>query len=259
MGNVKAVGRVYEAALEVCRGSLSRSPRTLEAAAQLRGLIVELRDVGDGSAFLQGGCLARLEYDRLYQRLPEGKGLDWPTFVEDVLGIGIRRAQYLAAIYTKAVALGVTSETIEEIGWSKMRELLSVATRENVERWIKTARDETHAVLTSRVRAARQHRRDTGKDARRVPDPDAGTTTRWGLLLNTAQRRNIEDALRIAREEAKGRDACDDASLLDLIATDWRSNRLPRDRSLTWHLRQLSRVYQVRIGYEDDKRGRKRG
>jgi len=220
-------------------------------ARRLRDLIVELRDVSDASAFLQGGCLVRLEYDRLYQKTDEGEGIDWPTFVEDVIGIGLRRAQYLMAIYSKSIELGITAETVEEIGPAKMREILTVATRENVERWLVTARKETFRDVAARVKVARRQVRESGGPRRRIPEPDDEEPARWSLLLTPPQRRNIEDALRLARTEAKLKNI-PDAALMDLIVTDWRANRLPRDRSIRWHVRQLERAYRIKLRVVDE-------
>ncbi len=247
----QSVAVAYDQALQVCQILPSNGVKTTAYAEKLRSLLLELRDMADASAFLQGGCLVRLEYAGLFQMLPEGKGVDWPTFCEEVLGISIRRGQYLMAMYTKSVALGVDARTVHEVGPAKMRELLTVATRENVEHWIKTARNEPFEKFVGRVRTERKQLAKGKKASRRPPERDEDATTRWGLLLTDAQRRNVEDALRLARKEVGDRDKADDAALLDLIVTDWRANRLPRDRSIKWHARQLARAYKVQIIVKD--------
>src|SRR4029079_8924577 len=138
-----------------------------DMALHLRDLTIGLRDASDAAAFLQGGCLVRLEYDGLWRQLPEAADLDWPTFLETVIGIGYRRGRYLMSIYSKSIELGITSEQVEEIGPAKMREIVTVATRENVEAWMRTAREESFREVAGRVQVARRQIRETGGPTRR--------------------------------------------------------------------------------------------
>lgn len=248
-------------ALVLCRGSISAATQTPQAAVRMTVLAVQLRDVADGCAYLQGALLVRLQHDGLWRRVPGCEELTWTEFVEDKLALGSRRERYLRVVYERSLALGITAEEVEAVGWTKLREVLTVATRENIGQWLRVARTEPSARIAQRVRRARAARSpeppqiaDAGAPVPEpVPDVDEDDAQeRWSLLMTVAQRRNVMEAIALLQREARGRgELLSDGDAMDLLVTDWRGNRINRrDQALAWIVRQVERAYGVRLTVE---------
>lgn len=245
-----AVQTLYASALDVYATPADEGPSTVARAVALGDLTQSLRSVGDATALLQGACLVRLKHQQLYKKLDGCENMSWPQCCEQVLGLTWRRAKYLMRLAEKADGLGITRAILDELGFTKLREVVAIATPETVGDWLAVARQETHVQLVRRVAQARQEAATLGVAAGAVAAAPApgDVVGRWTLTMTADQRLNVVDAIDLVRQEAQGRGTnVTDAEALDLIATDFRANHLTRTQALPWHLRQLERVFGVQL------------
>jgi hypothetical protein len=235
--SVAAQTGVFEQALHVC--DPEKSPAVVVSVPQVTALIGKLRDTGDCSRYLQGGCLNYLyENDRWKQ----DSKLPFRDYCPKVLGIGYRPAMYLIRVYLKAKSLGLTPTKLQEAGWAKSRELLRVATSETLEEWLERAKSMTAAQITEAVTKERAKRRadDTDEDT-----DDLMVTLQ--VRMTEEQRENVEACI----EQVAGADQktapLSRGDALDLICTDYRANAVDPEQSLEWHLANLQRAYGVKL------------
>jgi hypothetical protein len=207
-------------------------------------LVVGLKDVSDCSRYLQGGLIVQLsDESRWKHHSDDSKDMSWPEFCENVLGVSIRDAQYKMKVYRKAGQLGLDPELIEDVGWTKCKELMRVATQESIDEWIEKARAATTRELTEEITKISQ---ETEKDRGNV-DADLSN---FSVKMTPEQRQNVEAAMEDCQSVAKadGGKVYNRGDILDLIVTDWRANHIkPKARSLEWHLKQIRRAYKVEV------------
>jgi hypothetical protein len=75
-------------------------------------------------------------------------------FVEKKHGIHYRKALYWIEIYKRLVEAEVPWEKVKNIGWTKLKDLAPVLTKENVDSWVKVAEEQTALQLVETVKAA---------------------------------------------------------------------------------------------------------
>src|SRR5262245_59032035 len=144
---------LYKQALAV----VVRQEITNEMVDQITDVIRQLRDASDCSKYLQGGCLAKLFREKLWRkRKPD---MTFMEYVEDVVGIGYRKAMYLISIYDRATKLGCTAEQLDRVGWVKARSILRIATEEDVDDWLARAESQTSQEVERDVRMAEARKR----------------------------------------------------------------------------------------------------
>jgi len=247
------VSGFLKASLDSCRLDFSElTPiETKREVTNLVNLVIGLKEMSDCSKYLQGGLIAQLSgKGRWKQYSEESKNMSWPEFCENVLGIGFRNANYIMMVYRKVGYLGLNPEMVEEIGWTKCKELMRVATQDTIDEWIEKARVASTRQVIEQVRAASK---GVEIDKQEV---DANLTT-LNVKLTPEQKQNVESAFEDCQAEAQlvaGAKVYDRGALLDLIVTDWRANHIrPKARSLEWHLRQIRRAYDVEIVIEAAK------
>jgi len=116
----------------------------------------------------------------------------WKEFCEEVLDIKLRTAIYLKDIYAKFSTLPVKEEDIASIGWVRLKELIPVIDKKNLNEWIKIAKDRsiTLAQLNRRVKYA----------LGRISEEEFNKPTKTvSFNLYEEQMENVEGALEIAR------------------------------------------------------------
>lgn len=132
-------------------------------------------------------------------------------FVEAKFGIHYRKAMYLVAIYNGLVESGVAWEKVKGLGWSKLKELASILTTDNVDKWVAIASNCTVLQLIEYIK--NENKAASATDGTSVaPKPDLVTLS---FKLHEDQRETVKMALEQAKKEA-GTDF--DAVALEAIA-----------------------------------------
>jgi hypothetical protein len=260
---------LYQQALAV----VVRGPRevTADMVDQIADVIRKLRDASDCSKYLQGGCLAKIFNEKLWRK--KNPEMTFMEYVEDVIGIGYRKAMYLISIYDRATRLGCTAEQLDRVGWVKARNILQIATKEDVDDWLARAESQTNQEVERDVRMAKARQRDPvpeiiydmGADVVEIGEPVTEPLSdtaqepevetqivepleNFSVRVTIDQRRTIQLAIeKIAAENSEPGTLMSRGNALDLMATEWLGNHLPREKALEWHVAQLCRVYGVDI------------
>lgn len=76
--------------------------------------------------FTLGGVLCKIHETGVFKSLGFDGKRGFDEYVEQTLGIQSRKARYLMTIYTKFAMLGVDEAKLNEIGWSKAKELARI-------------------------------------------------------------------------------------------------------------------------------------
>jgi len=207
----------------------TRKKRTKE---EVRDRLVHLKQAVEASYLEMGRLLHRVQHDGLWS---EWEYEDFEHYTMEELGFRKGKAGYLIRIWQKLkLEAGVSNQDLKGIGWSKAKELTSVATTENVEDWLVKARKLSVPELTEAVRSAKATITGTVEP-----------TKKFSFVLFEEQSANVENALgvagKIAQSEKKGH-------LLDLICTEWMANHVESDKErLPTIVQQIERVFGVKL------------
>jgi hypothetical protein len=128
-------------------GDLAHEIENLTKAKAL-GLVAPLRDKISQTFFGLGGVLSVIQRNKWFR--------PHESFRKFVLGMGLnyRPALYYVEIYEKITQLELPDDLFEGLGWTKMRTLTRILTKDNAEHWVKLARETSNPELKKRVDAA---------------------------------------------------------------------------------------------------------
>ena len=114
--------------------TISQEIETLDDQQTLEARIQELLE-GEGlSDFRLGGLFARLQDIGDF-----GDSANFAEYVFARFGIKYRKARYLIEIYTGLLNAGVAWEKVKEVGWTKLKTIVSILTPDNVDEWVAKA------------------------------------------------------------------------------------------------------------------------
>jgi hypothetical protein len=213
-----------------------------------------VRDLSDSGRFLQGGLLARLREGERWRTV--APGMNFGEFCEDYVGIKHRAALMLIQINDRLLALGI--DPAEQRGhWTKMRVIVRVATTEDIALWLDRAKTMTTAELQQAVtRAKRARGQEDAKDkgGADYSSEDIKDVRSEGISfrLTVAESANVRTGIETASVMlGSAENPAPRGAALDLIVTEWGVNRLDsKERALDWHVRNLERVYGVKLRVE---------
>jgi hypothetical protein len=115
-------------------------------------------------------------------------------YVEMVHGIRYSNAMRAAEIYRKLVQLQIPWSAFENIGWTKVRALLDVVTKDNVKQWVAKAKEMNFPSLKAHVEAEKEKGEpDTEQEPKTI------TTKTFKLYAD--QKQLVADAIKKAQEE----------------------------------------------------------
>jgi len=103
----------------------------------------------DESYFILGGLLSKVQVEGWFK---PHKNLE--AFVEAEYGFSGRKARYFIEIYEKLGELALPIAQFKGVGWTKMRMVVRVLTKENAEYWAKTAAENSKGEFEKLVQAA---------------------------------------------------------------------------------------------------------
>ena len=109
-------------------------------------------------------------------------------YIEAAHGIRYHKAMHAAQIYRKLLDLNLPWSELKSIGWTKVRLLLDVVTKENIKQWIANAKAMNYHSLKALVEAEKHYgEADTGQ----VPK----TITTKTFKLHVDQKELVDDVL----------------------------------------------------------------
>ena len=147
--------------------TLPAKKRTANEEMTLRDRIMEVAREMKARAWE----LAALLYEAKDEDLFKSWGFEeWHDYVEEEVGLGRRAVNQLIANYaTYRVKLGVSTEKLEAIEWTKARDMIKVVDADNVEDWIERAGDMSRRKLIEEVRKYKD--KLAGEDQNESPAP----------------------------------------------------------------------------------------
>lgn len=102
----------------------------------------------DNNSFRLGGVLHVIYTNSWFE------GFDsFDTFVFERFGFQGRKARYLMSIYDGLVTKQIPWEKVQALGWTKLKDLVSILTAENVDEWVAKAKDLTVVQLQAMLKA----------------------------------------------------------------------------------------------------------
>lgn len=113
-------------------------------------LVPQLLDSTALSDFKLGGVLSVIQAQGWYM----DRGFEnFRAYVEGECGINYRKAMYLIAIYNGLVESKIAWEKVKHLGWTKLKELASILTVDNVDDWVAQAESMTVIQLQEYIKA----------------------------------------------------------------------------------------------------------
>lgn len=158
--------------------------------------IPQLSDTVDFSYFRLGGVLAVVQGKESWWK---DDGFDtFKEFIENKFGLQYRKAMYLIGIYGSIVESGVEWQKLSGIGWSKVKEIASIITVDNVDEWVEKAQMLTVLQLNEAVKQAKTGQLDKSDE---TPAESSGVTT-FTVKVHPDQKATINAAIDKAKKDA---------------------------------------------------------
>lgn len=157
-------------------------------------LVPELHDTVDHAYFKLGGVLAVIQTHEWWK---DGGYENFKQLVENRFGIKYRKAMYLIGIYAALVESGVPYEAFGNIGWTKVKEIASIVTKENVTEWVEKAALLTVLQLQEAVKAVQ-----SGTLAKSDSTPTTTGVSTFTCKVHDDQKETINKAIEKAMKEA---------------------------------------------------------
>lgn len=120
------------------------------------------------------------------------------AYVEAETDIGYRKAIYLIGIYNSLVNSGVKWEQVKHLGWTKLKELSTFLTPENVAEWVAAAESMTVLQLQEYIKTQTA----AATQGAEAPVTEASpTTTTKTFKLHADQKETVNAAIEKAKAE----------------------------------------------------------
>lgn len=149
----------------------------------------------DHDYFKLGGVLSMIQVQGWFM----DKGFEnFRAFVENECGIAYRKSMYLIQIYNGLVASGVKWDAVKHLGWTKLKELSTILTPENVDEWVGIAENMTVIQLQEHIKQATAA---SDKADKPLESSDAKKTTTMTFKLHEDQKATIREALDKVKHE----------------------------------------------------------
>lgn len=168
---------------------------------------------------------------------------DFKTYSECELATRYRKAMNFVEIGEKVSSLGLPKSRLEKIGWSKLRILASILTKDNMEEWLSQAEEITYRELDEVVRKERVDRGDLD---------DRPKVVKLTIKMSEAEAGVIESAI----DDAKILTNSENTTVaLEMICSDWMETRgtTPGKANLDDHVAYLEKVYGCRLSLREEE------
>lgn len=162
----------------------------------IRGLLDEV----DLNYFQIGGRLARISEEGLWD---SEKYESFRQAVEEETGIHYRKAMYLMSIYNDLVEAEIPWEKIKVLAWSKLKEISSILTAENVDEWVAKIMGPPELTVMQIQELVKQFKLGSlNKNSDEVPE-ETSTVTSISFKVHSDQKETIKMAVEKAKGEAE--------------------------------------------------------
>ena len=147
--------------------------------------------------FKIGGVLSVIQANAFWEGTNDKDGTPYDSFkdfVESEYGLQYRKAMYWVAIYNHLVESGVEWAKVADVGWTKLKEIASIITPENVDEWVTRCKELTTIQLIEFIKAYDADSNSGDESG----DEDSGTkssTTNMSFKVHSDQRETIQAAL----------------------------------------------------------------
>jgi hypothetical protein len=164
----------------------------VNSRTELDDVVKGLTNASGFDLFRLGGAVARA--NDLFATKPwEFEGYEkFQHYIEEAYGIRYGKAMHAARIYKKLLVLNLPWSAFESIGWTKVRLLLDVVTKDNIGQWLANAKAMNVPSLKALV-DAEKHKGE--------PEHGPKTITTKTFKLHPDQKQLVEDALKKASDE----------------------------------------------------------
>lgn len=208
---------------------MERSPA--EVRAEAKAVSVRYKDCWAELAKL----LYRIKVLRDYEKW---KYVTFEAYVEEELGLEARTVRYWLSIYDKLVLqLGVSESQLKGKAWGKIRYIVPVANKDNVDKWLEKAERLTQPELAVSVHDAIE-----GK----AEKPDTELFTPISFRVSPDQRKTIVDAIEHAKKLSPNKND-HDAHALEMICLNFLGDNLDSNRdALVKILAKIESVFRVK-------------
>lgn len=156
-----------------------------------KGLVRDLSETAELTYFKLGGVLSSIQSHGWFAPYSSFK-----EFVEGEHGIPYRKAMYWIDIYNKLSEKKVPWEKVKALGWTKLKEIVSVLTADNVDEWVGIASGQTTLQLIETVK----NKNAQGQQASSESEPSSSTVTTKTFKVHDDQKKTIEAAIAKSKE-----------------------------------------------------------
>jgi hypothetical protein len=198
----------------------------------------ELVNRADETEFALGGVLAHIQREGIHQRLGYDGKRGFEDYIHTELGVKYRKARYLITNYEYFTALGIDETRLSAMGWSKAKELVGHATRENFDALVDYANTHTRDDLVDHIKTSYVDASDGTQVAPKAK------LTKWQFSLFDDQNNTVARAIEAAKKQA-GSD--DNNAALEFICGEWSLMSEGQETNLEEQLELLQARFGVRL------------
>ena len=183
--------------------------QALEVESTAIEWVKNLLEEREKNRFILGGVLSEMKTRKWH-----GEFDDFFEFAEATFGLKKRATLNYCSVFENLTKAGIAWSQVQEIGWAKLVRLAPHLTPENVDEWVKNAKDVTHATLAGMLKESKAN----GE----LPEPSeqSNAISKLSIPVFEDQKENIEAAFEKAQEatnsESKGTQL--EAMALDYLA-----------------------------------------
>lgn len=153
--------------------------------------VVALTEQTDMALFKLGGVLSLIQAKQWYEPYATFK-----EFVENKVGMHYRKAAYWCSIYNDLVEANIPWVKVAGVGWSKLKEIAPILTNDNVDDWVKAAKENKTLDLIEMVKSHK-----TKGSTAQLASPESVISTKT-FKLHSDQKETIESALDKAKKDS---------------------------------------------------------
>ena len=153
-------------------------------------------------AFKLGGVLSSIQAQGYWEGAKDKDDEvydSFKSFMSGEYGLNYRKGMYLVGIYNSLVAADIPWAKVQDVGWTKLKEMSAVLTKENVDEWVERAMEMTTIQLVDFIKnmdAGGKDPKDKGKDG-------SAKLTTMTFKVHEDQKSTIQDAIDKAMKDNK--------------------------------------------------------
>lgn len=195
-------------------------------------LVGKLTEETELTFFKLGGVLSLVQANGWYA--PHATLREW---VENVHGLHYRKAIYWIEIYNRLANSGVPWSKVSKIGWTKLKEIAKVLTKENVDEWVQIASDQNTITLIDTVKNFLAK----AGSPQAIEDQTANAVTTMTFKVHEAQKATIEAGLAKAKKVTGTKVS---TAALEFAMLDYLGSMTDDQRVTSWGIDKLLKLIE---------------